>query len=232
MPEFTPDHPTVPQPVTGRAMPSILAAGFLLLIFACLAGAVVAGVTTSFDEAVLRALRTQGDPTNPIGPPWLEEMGRDVTAMGSLSILFFLSLAFAGYWLLTSQRGFALRIIVALAGAELLSTSLKSLFDRPRPEVSQLVRVFTAGFPSGHALLSSAVFLTLGAILAQSALEPHVKRYVLAIAVFMTFIVGLSRLYLGVHYPSDVLAGWCLGTAWALLCGAGSEWLERRSSRT
>lgn len=213
--------------VLGGPKIAIVVAALLIVIFGCLAVAVVAGQTTRFDEAVLLTLRTPGNPANPIGPPWVQEMARDITSLGSLSILVFVALISSGYLLLTARRDLALQIAVALVGGEALSVALKSLFDRPRPQISQLARVFTASFPSGHAMLSAVTFLTLGLMFFQSAADSRLKRYGMAIAIFMTVMVGLSRLYLGVHYPSDVLAGWALGTAWALLCRAAFQWLAR-----
>ncbi len=113
-------------------------------------------------------------------------------------------------------------------GGVLISNLLKFGFDRPRPDIEHATRVFTASFPSGHATLSAVTFLTLGALLTRVNSGHAAKLYFLMSAVFLTIIVGLSRVYLGVHYPSDVLAGWCVGSAWAVLCWTTALWLQRR----
>ena len=113
-----------------------------------------------------------------------------------------------------------------MVGGAILSTALKALFDRPRPDLPAVAKVFTASFPSGHATVSAVVFLTIGVLLAEAAETTRLKAFYLGVAIFMTLVVGASRVYLGVHYPTDVLAGWMLGTAWALLCWAGAQFLK------
>ena len=102
------------------------------------------------------------------------------------------------------------------------------MFDRPRPDLTGVARVFTASFPSGHAMLSAVSFLTLGALLAQGSADTRVKAYIAVLAIFLTVAVGTTRVYLGVHHATDVLAGWCVGSAWALLCWTVAEWLRLR----
>jgi undecaprenyl-diphosphatase len=114
----------------------------------------------------------------------------------------------------------ALLLIVSVIGGTLLSTFLKMGYNRPRPDLTAMSEQFTASFPSGHAMLSAVTFLTIGAVLARLAPSRGLKIFSIAGAVFLTLIVGFSRLYMGVHYPSDILAGWCLGAAWAVLCSA------------
>jgi undecaprenyl-diphosphatase len=187
--------------------------------FAWLAGEVIEGETERFDRRLLLAFRSPADPSDPIGPRWVEEMARDVTALGSGIVLAFMTLGVIGYLLLARKRGAALLVALAVGGGTLLSTLLKFGFDRPRPDlVPHAVAVYTASFPSGHAMLSAATFLTLGALLMRVATQRRLKFYVMALAVLATVAVGLSRVYLGVHWPTDVLAGWSAGAAWALLC--------------
>jgi undecaprenyl-diphosphatase len=194
----------------------------LVLGFGLLAEEVLEGDTEQFDRRILALFNAGGDP---LGPPWLEEVGRDVTALGSFVFLGLLSAAVVGYLLLIRKPALALLVIVAALGGTLLSTLLKLGFDRPRPDLEAAARVFTASFPSGHATVSAVVFLTLGALLTRGGARRRVKSYFAGLAVLLTVMVGLSRVYLGVHYPSDVLAGWCLGAAWASLCWAGAVWL-------
>jgi undecaprenyl-diphosphatase len=207
---------------------AVFVAGALILSFGLLAGEVLEGDTSGFDQAILMTFRTAGNPADPIGPPWLEEMGRDVTALGSFAFLGLVFVAAVGYLLLVRKRALALLMTVAVLGGTAISTLLKMGFDRPRPDIPHAARVFTASFPSGHATLSAVTFLTLGSLLTRVNADRRVKIYFMALAVFLTIFIGISRIYLGVHYPSDVLAGWCVGAAWAMLCWAGALWLQRR----
>ena len=149
-------------------------------------------------------------------------------ALGSYAFVIIIVTAAVGYLLLTRKFGLALLLIAAEAGGMLFSTLLKELFDRPRPDLEHAAKVFTASFPSGHATLSAVTFLTLGALLTRATTDRKSKIYFMGTAVVLTIMVGLSRLYLGVHYPSDIIAGWCVGSAWALICWGGALWLQRR----
>jgi undecaprenyl-diphosphatase len=202
----------------------LLVAG-LVLIFGVLAEEVLEGDTTGFDRSIMLALRSAANPAEPIGPAWLHEAARDVTSLGSVVFLGFVLIAVVGYLLLIHKRALAVLMAVSVVGGELLSTILKKSFDRPRPDIPHVTQVFTASFPSGHAMLSAITFLTVGALLARATPELRVKRYFIALAVFLTLAVGVSRIYLAVHYPTDVLAGWCLGSGWAILCWTVALWL-------
>jgi len=201
--------------------------GSLVLGFVLLADEVIEGDTQRIDDAILRLFRGAAGPA---GPPWLVEMGRDVTALGSFAGLGVVFAATLGYLLLMGQRAFALLMAASVLGGVALSTALKLAFDRPRPDIEGAARVFTASFPSGHAMLSAVTFLTLGALLARANADRRVKVYFMSLAAILTVIVGLSRVYLGVHFPSDVLAGWCLGAAWAILCWTVALRLQRAGS--
>lgn len=197
--------------------------------FAELADEVLAGGTHAADEAILLALRAPGDPADPLGPGWVEELGRDFTALGGVGILVSMSLAVVGYLLIQRKRHAALLVVVAVAGGLLISTLLKQGFDRPRPDlVPHGSIVYTASFPSGHSMLSATVYLTLGALLARVHAGLAMKAYFLLVAAGLTFLVGVSRVYLGVHWPTDVLAGWAGGAAWAILCWTVALQLQRR----
>lgn len=194
-----------------------------------LADDVTEGDTTRFDEWAVRALREPSDPADPLGPRWLEEVGRDLTALGGNAVLTLLTLAVAGFlWLRRMYQALAL-LAVAVLGGLLLSTGLKDFFDRPRPSlVPHLSVTYTSSFPSGHSMLSATTFMTLGALLGRFVKEAQLKAYFLIVALLLTGLVGLSRVYLGVHYPTDVLAGWAAGTVWALLCWLVALYLQRR----
>jgi undecaprenyl-diphosphatase len=209
-------------------------AGILVLAggalgFLTLASEVLEGETNAFDRAIVLALRTPSNLADPIGPPWFEEVMRDATALGSNFVLSFITLAVVGLLLLTRKRGAAVLVLVSVIGGALLGDLLKVLFERPRPDlVPHGVRVYTASFPSNHAMGAAVVYLTLGALLARLEVRRHVKVYFLAVAVILTVLVGLSRIYLGVHWPTDVLAGWCVGAAWAMAVWLVALYLQRR----
>src|SRR3954447_13080031 len=197
--------------------------------FVKLAGEVVEGDTTKLDRAILLALRNPNDLSDPIGPVWFEEAARDVTGLGGHAVLGLVALAAIAYLLLARKRGAALLVIVAIGGGMLLSSLLKLGFERPRPDlVPHGVRVYTASFPSGHAMLSAVTYLTLGALLARVEQNRRIKAFLLGLAITLTVLIGLSRIYLGVHWPSDVLGGWCGGAAWASLCWFIALQLQRR----
>ncbi|MHB0952854.1 MAG: phosphatase PAP2 family protein [Allorhizobium sp.] len=188
----------------------------LLATFGIIADEVSEGETLGLDKAVLMALRTPSDPADPIGPAWLEEAARDVTALGSFSVLTILVLVVVIHLFLIGRQRTGWFLALSVIGGTILSTTLKSFYDRPRPDLTGVARVFTASFPSGHATISAVVYLTLGALLAEMADRRSQQVLYLGSAIFLAMIVGLSRVYLGVHYPTDVLAGWSIGAGWAL----------------
>jgi undecaprenyl-diphosphatase len=209
----------------------VFLAGLLFLVFGHIAEEVAEGETSQFDESVLLALRVAGDTADPLGPAWLEEAARDVTALGSNPVLGIVVIATIAYLLLMKRSGAALWVFASVAGGLLLSSALKEAFGRPRPDlVAHTAQVFTSSFPSGHATLSAVTYLTLGALLASMHDSRRLKVFFLGLAIFITVMVGLTRVYLGVHYPTDVLAGWCLGAAWAAICWTVFQWLKERGT--
>ncbi|WP_192178137.1 phosphatase PAP2 family protein [Mesorhizobium amorphae] len=187
----------------------------------------------AFDTEILLAFRKAGQPDSPIGPPWLEGAMRDITSLGSASVLVLITAAVIVYLLMIRRPATALLIFVAVAGGEVLSSLLKAGIDRPRPDlVSHLVNETSFSFPSGHAMLSAVTYLTLGSLAARFLHGRTTKIFVLCLAVLTTVLVGISRVYLGVHWPSDVLAGWCAGFAWAMLCWLVARVLQRRKAVT
>ncbi|MDX1656112.1 MAG: phosphatase PAP2 family protein [Candidatus Competibacteraceae bacterium] len=199
--------------------------------FVALAGEVMEGDTRALDERILLALRTPGDLSDPLGPGWIEEVGRDFTALGGMGVLTLLTLVVAGYLIMMRRYGATLLMLVAIGGGLLASTLLKFGFDRPRPDlVPHGSIVYSASFPSGHSMLSAVTYLTLGALLARVQPRRRLKAYFLILAVLLTLMVGSSRIYLGVHWPTDVLAGWTAGAAWALLCWLIARWLQQRGA--
>jgi undecaprenyl-diphosphatase len=212
----------------------ILAGGLAVLaliwIFATLADKVFEGDTRQFDEWVLSALRDPANPGELRGPRWLRWGAEDITALGSATVLGLTVLSVTGYLFLHGLYRNGLFVFSASVGGWILNWSLKQVFARTRPSVVPHLReVVTSSFPSGHALTSAAVYLTLGALLMRIAEGRLAKYYCIAIAMFVTFLVGSSRVVLGVHYPTDVLAGWVIGMSWALLCWMVERLLERRA---
>ena len=208
---------------------SVLGVAGALWAFMELADEVREGETHAFDRAILLALRSPGNLADPVGPPWFEDVARDITALGGHAILTLVTLAVIGFLLMVRKRSAALLVAISVFGGMLLSTLLKLGFERARPDlVPHAARVYTASFPSGHAMLSAVTYLTLGALLARVQARRREKAYVLSLALLLTLVVGLSRIYLGVHWPTDVLAGWCVGAAWAVLCWMVALWLQRR----
>jgi undecaprenyl-diphosphatase len=186
--------------------------------FFALADEVQEGGTHKFDEAVLLSMRNPADLSDPIGPGWVEEIGRDFTALGGIAVLVMVVLATSGFLLLQRKNHAALWLLLSTGSGMLLSTVLKMGFDRPRPDlVPHGSIVYTASFPSGHSLMAAVVYLTIGTLLARVQPRRRLKIYLLTVAILLTLMVGISRVYLGVHWPTDVLAGWTIGIAWALL---------------
>lgn len=208
---------------------TLIIAASVLLGFAKLADAVGEGGTRAFDEWLLVSLRTPGNLADPIGPKWFEEMMRDFTALGSTGVLTVMVLTIACFLAMTRKGYAALFVLASVIGGVLISQTMKWAYARPRPELAPHgAEVYTASFPSGHSMMAAVVYLTLGALLARTQVDRAVKIYILAVAVIVTVLVGVSRVYLGVHWPTDVLAGWSLGAAWALTCWLVMTWLQSR----
>lgn len=199
--------------------------------FLTIASEVREGETHAFDDAILRALRNPADAADPIGPFWVEAVMRDLTALGGYTVLALLTVLAITYLLMKGKRASAMLMGVSALGGMILSNLLKLGFDRQRPDVvAHLVDVHSLSFPSGHAMLSAATYLTLGALLARAEQSIVMRAYFIGVAIALTLMIGASRVYLGVHYPTDVLAGWCAGSAWAFLCWWVARWLQRRGS--
>ncbi len=211
----------------------------LLLAVAAVCGGILtfAGVTDLVREdelheaeiRLMRDLRSAEDPSRPIGPPWLERWSREITSLGGGAVLSLMTSLVVGYLLIERLYASAVLILVSVGGGTLLTAGLKGYFERDRPNaVPHLTDALFKSYPSGHSMMSSVVYLTLAVLLARTMKRRRVKIYLVSAALFLSFLVGLSRVYLGVHYPTDVVAGWAGGTAWALLCWLTAYWLEKR----
>lgn len=188
-------------------------------LFMALALVLSQGQLAAFDAWLLNALREPLDPADPVGPAWVERAIRDITALGGNPVLILLTLG-AGAWLwLRGQASFALLLLIAVVGGVLLNFILKAGFDRPRPDiVPHGQTVYTASFPSGHAMNATIVYLMLGLIAVRRQMQHAAKYLAIVLAGLLAFAIGCSRVYLGVHWPSDVIAGWLAGLAWVSGC--------------
>lgn len=214
------------------ALAAVAVAAIGLWTFAAVAEEMAEGETHAFDEAVLTELRPGLDASDPIGPDWLQVAMTDLTALGGVAVLVTFALIAVGFVLIQRRPAAAVLIVVSLGGGTLLSQGLKALFGRDRPDLAyRAAEALNPSFPSGHAMLSAVFYLTLGALMARVLGKKRLKAYVLAWAILLSLTIGFSRIYLGVHWASDVLAGWSLGAAWAMLCWLAAYLVERRTAR-
>ncbi|MGL4495810.1 MAG: phosphatase PAP2 family protein [Beijerinckiaceae bacterium] len=180
--------------------------------------AVASAQTAAIDRAILLWLRGAGEGAPPAGPGWLREAVRDVTALGSTTVLTLIIMCGGGFLLAAGRRRLAALLVGASVASTAVSSLLKVLFDRARPDiVPHDMATFTASFPSGHAMMSASILLTSGGLLAFAAHRRREQWVIALSALLLTLLVGLSRIYLGVHWPSDVLGGWLFGAMWASL---------------
>jgi undecaprenyl-diphosphatase len=208
---------TDPPAIETKLLLAMLAVAAALAAFAWLADEVGEGGTGRFDQIVLLAFRIPGHPDIAIGPRWLQEATRDVTALGGFTVLAMVSLVATVMLLIHGRRRQALVFVGTVALAQGASEALKAWIDRPRPAiVAHLDLVYSSSFPSGHAMMTPAVYLTLASILAAGERRRSEKVLLLGGSAVLTVAVGVSRVYLGVHWPTDVLGGWTLGAATAL----------------
>nr|WP_186458269.1 phosphatase PAP2 family protein [Neorhizobium alkalisoli] len=190
-----------------------------LFLFASLTGLVLDGGMHSFDEMILLSLRKAGDLAVPIGPNWLTHAVGDITALGGVTVLSLMTVLATIYLLLARQRAIAVFMLFSIIGGWLVSSLLKLGVARPRPDiVPHLVEVHDLSFPSGHAMLSAVTYMTLGALLSRAEQYRSTRIFLIAAGILLTLMIGMSRIYLGVHYPTDVLGGWCAGATWAVAC--------------
>jgi undecaprenyl-diphosphatase len=202
-----------------RAGVPYLIVALALLIFAALAFEAQKGVIFAIDRWMLLALRRPASPGIPIGPDWLRSSLIDLTALGGTTVLTLVTIAAAGYLVVTRAHRLVPFLIAVAVSGSVLDRLLKALLGRERPTiVPHLVEVSTHSFPSGHAMNSAVVYLTVALVLGHGAARRGARAYLLGLAVALVAFIGISRVYLGVHFPSDVLGGWLVGGSWVTLC--------------
>jgi len=202
----------------------------LLWGFLALASEAMEGDTTALDTKILVSLRKADDPSRPIGPAWIETALLDLTAIGGPTVLGLVVFSVVGFLALQGRYHTALIVLITAASGEVANIAMKNIFLRPRPTVVPHLRdVVSTSFPSGHAMESAIIYLTLGAMLMRLAERRLTKLYCIGMAIFVTFLVGVSRVYLGVHYPTDVIGGWIFGFLWASLCWLVSQRFEEQT---
>lgn len=210
----------------------VLVAAVGVWVFVEVGDEVAEGEAARFDAWVLGLLwhgETSPQEAEPIGPAWLVAAAVDITALGGAAVLVLVILLTAVFLALQRRYRAMVLVLVCTTVGQLLNSGLKAAFGRGRPEpYLHLVEVSSASFPSGHAMMSAVVYLTLGALLAGMQTAQRVRVFVFSAAVLLTVLVGVTRVYLGVHHATDVLAGWAAGSAWASACWLVAEWLRRR----
>jgi len=199
------------------------------LIFIGVGNIVSKGSTRDFDITIIKSFRSMDDFGLHSGPIWIKEFMTDITALGGGNVLAIITV-FVSIFLILQKRYDAFWLLLAATiGGTLISFWLKDIYDRERPDlIYRLVTVTSLSFPSGHSMMSAVLYLTQAAIVARFQKERKIRIYILSIALVLTFIIGLSRVYLGVHYPTDVLGGWTIGLAWASLCWVIAWYMQRR----
>lgn len=211
------------------ALSAILVIALGLIVFVELADDVTDADGRAFDWMILSALRPTATPDNAWGPWWLEEAAADLTALGGIAVLGLFAAVAIVFLLIQRKRLSALLLALGLAGGVVLSEGLKAMFQRERPPAAyQAVDSINASFPSGHALLSAVFYLSLGVMLTRAFPRHRVKGFVLGVAIVITLLVGVTRVYLGAHWATDVLAGWSVGAAWAMALWLVSYTVARR----
>ena len=202
----------------------------MFVVFGEIVDEVLEGDSHELDTKILLMLREPGNADSPLGPVWFEEMVRDFTSLGGMGPLTLITLTVFVYLILRNLKGHAFYLLATVITGTALSNLLKIGFDRPRPDlVPHGSMTFTNAFPSGHSFMATVVYLTLAVILSQAEKSRSAKIYILSLGVLISVIVGASRVYLGVHWPSDVLAGWVIGAGWALLFWVLAEYLKMRN---
>jgi len=203
-----------------------------VIVFCVIAHEVADGDHIPIERQFMQSLRTSAI-AGSVGKPWIVEIARDITALGSVVVLTTLTAFVVGFLALSRRFEAAAFLAIAALGGQCLNAALKTYYGRERPDPSlRWIEIDSLSFPSGHATSSAVIYLTLAVLLVRLAENRAEKIYLIAAALFISFLVGFSRVYLGVHYPTDVIAGWAVGIAWAQLCWFATQAIGRRRLAT
>ncbi len=220
--------PAASRSLTPRLLAAIAAIGAAIWGFLALADEVGEGDTATFDRTLILALR-QHDPNLLRGPAWLHETARDLTALGGFTVLGLVTLAALAVLIVYQRRRQAIVFGTAAVVAQVLAEAIKHVVGRPRPSfVTQYDLIASSSFPSGHSMMAPAIYFTLAAIVAAGELRPAARALLMAGSVVLVVAIGVSRVYLGVHWPTDVIAGWTLGSTVALVAWIALRWPAKR----
>jgi len=210
-----------------RLVAQLVAIGLLALVFLKIGNEISEGATDRIDSTILLAFRNS--PSDPIGSPAVEAAVTHISALGSGAVTTLVVVIATLFFALAGRWRYALLMIACAVGTLVWMSLLKGLYERPRPTVvTQFDPPGGLSFPSGHSMISAALYLTLGVLIARALPTRRLRVFAVTTGAFLTMIIGVSRLYLGVHYPTDVLAGWTAGAAWALVCGVLVQQLGQR----
>lgn len=219
-----------PSPATRNSLVAFALVACGLFSFMAIGASTQRTSIQQVDSVLLQSMRSTSDLGDPVGPDWLEDVVRDITALGGVFVISAVTICTSLYFALGGKRRMAWLLLFAVLGGMITSSLLKLAYQRSRPDiVGHTTRVFTHSFPSGHAMLAAATYLPLGAMLARHQTRRKLKYFAMFTAVALVLAVGVSRVYLGVHWPSDVLAGWIAGSVWALLCWKLTGMMEAES---
>jgi undecaprenyl-diphosphatase len=206
-------------PLATRRWPRRLVVGIAALALLALAvsSLFADGGAHTLDRQVMLLLR-DASANDPIGPNWFEDVMRDMTGLGGIGVVVGASLLLAGFLALQRRYKDIAILAFSMVGAQIVSAIAKMLVSRPRPDlVSHEAEIYSASFPSGHTLMATVAWVTFAMLLAADFDNRRARDYLLLVAWIVATAVGCSRVYLGVHWPSDVLAGWAVGALWMVL---------------
>ena len=216
------------KPFAPRLLAAVVALGAAVWGFLFLTDAVGEGATAAFDRALILMLRQSVDPNLLRGPAWLHETARDITALGGFTVLALVTIAAFAVMIVYRRRRQAIVFGVTAVVAQVLAEAIKHIVGRPRPAfVAHYDLIASASFPSGHAMMAPAIYFTLAAIVAAGELRPAARVLLMMGSAALVTAIGVSRVYLGVHWPTDVIAGWTLGSAVALIAWIALRWPGR-----
>lgn len=204
------------DPGAAAPLKGLLGGVVLLSIGFVSAGMLSDNGLSGLESQIVAGLRNNGNPADMIGSEGLEETVRDITALGGYVVLSAATIFFSMFLLLSEGRRSMRGFVITVTGAYAAGMLLKLIFRRERPPVPHLSHVSTTSFPSVHAMMSCVLFLSIGLLLARRARDPSIRLLFITAPAMVTLAVGTSRVFLGVHYPLDVLAGWACGLIWLL----------------